>query len=220
MKTWRVSDVMSAPVIAVGPETPFKEIATLLAENQVSAVPVVDPDHHVIGLVSEADLLPRVGRLKMRTGYPLEGRRHRHEAGKATALVARDLMTVPATRLAGDATVAEAARLLYTRGMRRLPVVDWQGRLVGMLSRRDLLRAFLRTDAEIEAEIRDEIGSRGAEVKVEGGVAHLSGHVPLLSDAERIRARAAETTGVVEVESELDYDVDDYAVSLPYRLIT
>jgi CBS domain-containing protein len=131
-----VKDLMTTPVVTVEPTTPFKEIVARLAEHRVSAVPVVDHDNRVLGVVSEADLL-----LKEEFPEPDKGipwwwtRRARLERGKAAASVARDLMTVAVVPIAPEATVAEAARRMHTAGVKRLPVVERGGRLVGIVSR-------------------------------------------------------------------------------------
>ena len=145
-----VKDLMTTPVVTVAPEIPFKEIVACLAEHRVSAVPVVDDSRRVLGVVSEADLLlkeefpegPAGGRL-------FQGRRHRMDRAKAAGDTAVELMTAPAITIGPDATVAEAARLQHRHQIKRLPVVDPAGPLLGIVSRADLLKVFLRADAEI-----------------------------------------------------------------------
>lgn len=220
MKPWKVSDVMTSPAIWIAPETPYKEIARLLVEHAVSSLPVVDAAGRVVGLVSEADLLPKADHEAVATGYLFEGSKHRREAHKHDALTAGELMTSPATTLLGDATVAQAAHILYRRGMRRLPVVDAEHRLVGILSRRDLLRVFLRSDEEIAAEVRQLSPAETVTVSVEEGVVRLAGTLRLQSQVDRLRALAAAVTGVVAVEADLACDIDDRALDLPYRMVT
>jgi CBS domain-containing protein len=146
----RVRDVMTPQVLTVDEQAPFKEIVALMDECRISALPVLDEKGRVVGIVSEADLLlkeefpegPAGGRL-------LQGRRQREERAKAAGDTAVELMTAPAVTIGPDATVTEAARLLHRHGIKRLPVVDPAGPLLGIVSRADLLKVFLRADAEI-----------------------------------------------------------------------
>jgi CBS domain-containing protein len=154
----RVRDVMTSEVVTVGEQASFKEIAATMAEHRVSALPVLDAEGRVAGIVSEADLLlkeefaegPAPGRL-------FQGRRQRVERAKAAGATAAELMTAPAVTVGPDAAVAEAARLLHRHGIKRLPVLDPAGPLLGIVSRADLLKVFLRSDAEIAQEVRQDV---------------------------------------------------------------
>jgi CBS domain-containing protein len=138
-----VKDLMTTPVVTVGPETPFKEIVTCLAQHRVSAVPVVADDNRVLGVVSEADLLLKEEFPEPDKDIPLFWtRRARLDRANAAAMTARGLMSSTVFSIAPDATVGEAARRLHTAGVKRLPVVDRRGHLVGILSRADLLKVF------------------------------------------------------------------------------
>ncbi len=142
----RVRDVMTTTVVTVDRITPYKEIARLLAEHRISGMPVLTMGRHVTGVVSEADLLAARDRnagAGERWPRWLTGRRQ-HQA-----FVASQLMTSPAITIHTDATLAAAARLMNVHHLRRLPVVDPDGTLIGIVSRRDLLSVFLRPDAEI-----------------------------------------------------------------------
>jgi CBS domain-containing protein len=140
--------------VTVGPATPFKEIVARLAEHRVSAAPVVDEAGRVLGVVSEADLL-----LKEEFPHPDQDiplfwtKRRRLEREKAAGSTARDLMTVALVSISPDATVAEAARRMHRAQIRRLPVIGEGGRLVGIISRGDLLKVFDRPDHAIQREI-------------------------------------------------------------------
>lgn len=176
----KVSDVMTVSVVTVDRITPYKEIARLLTDHRISAVPVLKMGREVVGVVSEADLLAAEDRTARRVRAPAASsfwpRRQRHRA-----LTAGELMTAPAITIGPDATVAAAARLMSTHRVRRLPVVDDQGRIVGVVSRRDLLSVFLRQDEDIAADIRqvlDEVlGAEPgeAEVAVRNGIVTLTG---------------------------------------------
>ncbi|MGW3399979.1 CBS domain-containing protein [Streptomyces hydrogenans] len=197
-----VSDVMTHTAVAIGRDAPYKEVVALMDEWKVSALPVLEGEGRVVGVVSEADLLPKEA---FRDTGPGPGRDE--ETAKAVAVRAGDLMSSPAVTVHAGASLAEAARIMARRKVKRLPVVNEIGMLEGVVSRSDLLKVFLREDGDIAAEIRrsvlDGAGLTGLDVTVAEGVATLSGAlsdrslVPLLARA----ARAVE--GVVDVRMEL-----------------
>ncbi|MFF2779570.1 CBS domain-containing protein [Streptomyces sp. NPDC058052] len=197
-----VSDVMTHTAVAIGRDAPYKEIVALMDEWKVSALPVLEGEGRVVGVVSEADLLPKEA---FRGADPDPGAGE--DAAKARAVRAGDLMSSPAVTVHAGASLAEAARIMARRRVKRLPVVDGVGMLEGVVSRSDLLKVFLREDGEIRAEIRrsvlDGAALTGMDVTVTEGVATLRGTlaeralVPLLARA----ARAVE--GVVDVRMEL-----------------
>ena len=212
----RVREVMSSPVITVPPELGLKEVAALLVRHGISAVPVVD-DGELVGIVSEADLLLKEEHPDPDADLPLLWtKRRRAEHDKAAATIARDLMTVAVVSITPDATAAEAARRLHTAGVKRLPVVDHRGRLVGILSRSDLLKVFSRSDQAIRREIRDEVivGQFMMDpdrffIQVHDGVAVLEGRVERLSVLPWVVRAVRGVEGVVRVENRLAYDLDD-----------
>jgi CBS domain-containing protein len=150
--TRRVRDVMTTSVVTVDRLTPYKEIVRLLTENRISGMPVLSMGRHVTGVVTEADLLAeedKTARERMaRPGHVLR------RAPRHWALTAGELMTSPAITIHPDATIPAAARTMNTHHIRRLPVVDSEGRLLGIVGRRDLLSVFLRPDTDIAAEVR------------------------------------------------------------------
>jgi len=211
-----VKDVMTTTVAVVTTETPFKEIARRLAEHRVAALPVIDAREHVVGVVSEADLLLKEEHPEPRLGRPFEGRRRASERRKASGALARDLMTAPAVTVGPDAPLAEAARLMHEHGYRSLPVVDATERVVGIVARRDLLRAFLRPDQEIQEEIEDQvileslwIDPQSVTVSVEQGVVTLSGQLEPSSLIPILVRMTYGVDGVVRVENHLTADFDD-----------
>jgi CBS domain-containing protein len=221
----RVKDVMTADVAYVRERTPYKELVRLLAERRVSALPVVDVNRNVIGIVSEADLL-----LKQQhpadsfQRFLLEGKRRRLERAKARGGTAADLMSRPAITVGPDATVAEAARLLRLHLIKRLPVADPLGRLVGIVSRSDLLSVFLRPDDEIRREVLEEVifgelgmGPGRFDVTVREGVVTLQGTCERRSLVQVVVRAVAAVEGVVRVDNRLGYDLDDTPV-LPLML--
>ncbi|MFG1694196.1 CBS domain-containing protein [Nonomuraea sp. NPDC049309] len=216
-----VADVMTEKVVAVSAGTPFKEVAETLIEAGVSAVPVVDDDRRVLGMVSEADLLRKEEFREQfyREGYrpPLRARlRHPKGRRKAEGDTAGELMTSPAVTITPASTTVEAARLMDERDVKRLAVVDYDGRLVGIVSRRDLVKVFLRPDEDIEREIREEVldenlwaNTGGVRVKVERGVVTLSGWMERRSEAATAARMAARVNGVVDVVDKLSWKQDD-----------
>jgi CBS domain-containing protein len=176
----RVSDVMTTTMLTVDRITPYKEVARVMAEHRISGLPVLKMGHEVVGVVTEADLLreqasaARRLRSSARRSWRRGGSRH-------PALTAGELMTSPAVTIGPDATVSAAARLMTAHQVGRLPVTDDHGKLVGIVSRRDLISVFLRTDADIAADIRrvlDDIllAKPGeADVSVRNGIVTLSG---------------------------------------------
>ena len=151
-----VKDVMSTHVVAVRKNAPFKEMATRLREHRVSAFPVLDEDNKVVGVVSEADLLTKEALEFSATGR-VSGMLHHKEQAKAAATTAGDLMTRPPVTVGPDEFVSHAARLMYARKVKRLPVVDDDGRLVGIVSRADVLSVYNRPDSDIRREIIDNV---------------------------------------------------------------
>ncbi|MGW1401442.1 CBS domain-containing protein [Streptomyces sp. NPDC002405] len=204
-----VSDVMTHTVVAVGCDAPFKEMINLMAQWKVSALPVLAGEGRVIGVVSEADLLPKE---EFRDSDPdrFTQLRRLSDLAKAGAVTAEELMTSPAVTVHSDATLAEAARIMAQRRVKRLPVVNGEGMLEGMVSRGDLLKVFLRSDDDLAEEVRREIVSylfpaplELIHIGVRDGVVTLTGRVrdtSLVPVAARL-VRAVE--GVVDVECDL-----------------
>ncbi|WP_328808750.1 CBS domain-containing protein [Nonomuraea montanisoli] len=218
-----VADVMTGKVISVTAVTPFKDIARTLIARGISAVPVLDDDSRVIGLVSEADLLRKEEFREefYREGYrpPLRARlRHPHGRRKADGGTAADLMTSPAITVSPTESAVAAARLMDAHDVKRLAVVAPNGRLVGMVSRRDLVKLFMRSDAEIAAEIRDDVLDRslwvdtaGVAVSVDHGVVTLSGWMDRRTEAAIAVRMAGRVNGVVDVVDKVTWKVDDSA---------
>jgi CBS-domain-containing membrane protein len=151
-----VRDVMSTHVIAVRQSAPYKQMAAMLHEQRVSAFPVLDDDNKVIGVVSEGDLLTKAAIEGTMPGA-LSGMLPRREHDKASAVTAAELMTAPAVTIGPDAPVAQAARLMYSRRVKRLPVTDDDGKLIGIVTRADVLSVYSRPDADIQREITQDL---------------------------------------------------------------
>jgi len=153
---------MTRDVITVSPETPLKEAAELLARHQVSGLPVVD-EAKVVGVVSEADIVARsTGSRESRSLIRefLTSRKHQPDVG---ATRAGEAMTSPPLTIAPQRPVAEAARVMIERKVNRLPVVGDSG-LVGIVTRADLVRAYVRPDEELEREIREDVAGRALAI--------------------------------------------------------
>jgi CBS domain-containing protein len=218
MNTRTVRTLMTHTVATARPDMGFKEIVDIMATERVSALPVVDPAGHVVGVVSEADLLHKLDPPADTERARLMSRRRRAAAAKAAGDAAADLMTAPVVTIGPDATAAAAARLMQEHQIKRLPVVDNDGRLVGIVSRRDLLAAYLRTDDDIHAEIRDHvlmrdmlIGPNEVTVTVHDGLVTLAGTVGRRSTARITGRLVRAVTGVVDVANHLRWEYDDSA---------
>lgn len=221
MKHRTVASVMTPAekVVTVRPGTPYKEIARLLTEHEVSALPVLGEGDQVLGIVSEADLLPKESRSQRPapTRPPLtpSQARTRHKAVAATAL---ELMTTPVVTIAADEDVSEAARQMEEHRIKRLPVIGPDRTLLGIVSRRDILRVFLRIDEDLLDDIRtllvDEfwIDPQGWDIEVTEGTVRLTGRMENRSTTRIAKKAARRIDGVVAVESELTYAFDDTAV--------
>ncbi|XVV15306.1 CBS domain-containing protein [Actinoplanes sp. CA-131856] len=216
MKTWTVDDVMTRAVVSVKATDSYRDVVDLLIGKRLSAVPVVDDNLHVAGVVSEADLLRKVEFADEAEPRMFEGRRRRGERRKARAGTVADLMSSPAVVTAGGTSIASAARLMDHEKVKRLPVVDDAGRLIGLVSRSDLLKAHLRPDDEILADVEagvlqpyvDDEGTTVTATVVDG-VVTLTGRVQRYTSAQIAERLARQVAGVVEVRCELGHDYDD-----------
>lgn len=220
-----VENVMTRDVVCVNKDTPYKDLVKLLATRRVSAVPVVDDHRHILGVVSEADLLLKQERPTRPLPRLLSTRRRRRERAKAKATVAATLMSQPPITISTGATLTEAAKRLHTEGVKRLPVIDAAGRLVGIVSRVDLLKMFLRSDEELHQEIVEDVifgdlfmGPNRFDVHVEDGVVVLQGRCERRSLIPTVVRAVAAVEGVVRVENRLGYDVDDLSQTMPEAL--
>lgn len=200
-----VAELMSRDVVTVGPDTPLKEVAVLLTEHRIGGMPVVEGGR-VVGVVSETDIVAKErGRLA-----PRRVRRRRDD--KRTARTAGDAMTAPPVTVDGWMSSAGAAAIMLEQDVNRLPVVDGTGRLVGIVTRADLVRAFARSDAEIEREIRDDVLVRSywldqsaLTMNVEGGEVVISGEVDSEAVAVALPASIERVPGVVSVDANLNW---------------
>jgi len=208
----KVSEVMTKDVVTVSTRTPLKDVARLLIARGISGLPVVDEDGSVLGVVSEADILAKErSRANERSllDHLLEadGIDNKHDARDAA-----DAMTSPAVLIRPDRPVAEAAALMLDRSVNRLPVVDKHARLVGIVTRADLVRAFVRDDEAIEREIRGDVILRTLwnspdrfHVDVEAGEVTIEGEVSDAESAELLTRFVERVPGVVGIRSRVTW---------------
>ncbi len=212
-----VADVMTTRVVAVRDNARFKHIATLLTDFRVSGFPVLDEDGKVTGVVSESDLLskaalvPALGMDATRLGDPSGAWPH-DELTKAAGVTAADLMTKPPVTITSGEPVTSAARLMYQCKVKRLPVVSESGRLVGIISRADVLSVYSRPDAEIAQEIRQNVIVNEFltdpclfTVTVKDGIVTLEGHPETARQGRDILSEVWHVEGVVSVRDRLTY---------------
>jgi CBS domain-containing protein len=210
---------MTRDVQAFTPETTLREAAATLVAKQISGAPVCGADGRVLGVLSESDILFKEHGADAERGRVLAWLSEAVAGdllAKQSARTAAEAMTSPAITVEPAATVASAARTMTDRGVNRLPVVE-DGRLVGILTRTDLVRAFSRPDDEIRAELLDVVQRQlwipleYVSVEVNDGEVVVSGEVDSRTEAELIPAFASRVPGVVAVRSELGWRDDDLA---------
>lgn len=213
-----VGDVMTHHVVSIPDFTPYKDVVRVLLKRGISAVPVVDAQRRVRGIVSEADLIEKEA--QRTEGYPepweLLTRRGRDLRSKAGALTAVELMTAPAITVRAGTGIAQAARLMRKYGVKRLPVVDEAGVLVGIVSRGDLLKPFLRSDEAIREAVvldilRDGVcgNPQSVDVRVQDGVVTLDGEMENELVARDTARLVGDLDGVVSVVDRLRYRITD-----------
>jgi CBS domain-containing protein len=210
---------MTTRVVAVRKEATFKEMAAMLRRSRISAFPVLSDARRVVGVVSEADLLVKEAVQAEGTSV-LAALRHFREEDKAAGITAGDLMTTPAITIGPDAEVAEAARLMYDRRVKRLPVVTPDGLLVGIVTRVDVLSVFDRPDDQIRDEVTRQVlpevlqrTPRGLDTKVRDGIVTLSGQPRSAREGQAILDAVRHVQGVVAVRDRLSYPGADTARS-------
>ncbi|MFE2705015.1 CBS domain-containing protein [Streptomyces mirabilis] len=222
MRQNKVGSVMATEVVTARYGTPFKEVARLLTEHRISGLPVIDEDDKVLGVISETDLMVRQAGVpdpyETPRRFRFTGLTHgaRRQAAKGHARTAGQLMSVPPVTVHADETIAEAARTMARSRVERLPVVDDEDRVVGIVTRRDLIQVFLQPDDVIRREVIDEVLVRTlwlspstVEVAVYEGVVTLTGHVERRSEAEIAASMTDRIDGVVAVVDRLTYRLDD-----------
>lgn len=225
MKHRKIKNVMTTDVATVRPDTPFKDVVRILDQRDVSAVPVADAEGRVLGVVSNADLLPKQGAQEPAEAHsPMAWFQRHWDRNRSQATTAGELMTSPAHTIGPESTVVDAAKLLDRHAIKRLPVVDENGKLVGIVSRRDLLAVFLRDDEDIAAEIATYVFERNLDtvvspatvtVDVHDGVVTLRGELERKSMVPIAETLTSRVDGVVQVDSQLTFTHDDTHIHVP-----
>jgi len=210
-----VKDVMTTRVVSVRRDTTYKDMAAQLREHRVSAFPVVDDEERVIGVVSEADLLAKEAR-EGEAPRPIGGLLHHRQQAKAAGVTAADLMTKPPITITADETAVHAARLMYGSHVKRLPVVTPDGRLIGIVSRADVLSVYSRPDQEIRREITGKllldtllVDPARFTVTVKDGIVTMEGTPETSTVGRDIIASIRHAEGVVAVRDRLSYPPDE-----------
>ncbi|MCX4673715.1 CBS domain-containing protein [Streptomyces sp. NBC_01381] len=222
MKHSKIGSVMTSEVVSAQYGTPFKEVAKRLAEYRISGLPVIDADDKVVGVISETDLLVREAQAPdpyqapRRFRLPRVGKGGRKDRAKATARTAGQLMSTPPVCVHADNSIAEGARCMAQHKVERLPVVDEEDRLVGIVTRRDLLQVFLRADDEIRHEVIEQVlvrtlwlAPQTIKIDVQDGVVTLEGQLERRSEVPVALHMTREIDGVVAVVDKLTHRVDD-----------
>ncbi|WP_329347869.1 CBS domain-containing protein [Streptomyces sp. NBC_01261] len=222
MRHSKIGSVMTGGVVCVEFGTPFKEVARLLAHHRISGLPVVDGDERVIGVVSGTDLMLDRARTaaspqpRPRLRFLPKGRGAGDDDVRVRAHSAGQLMSKPAVTVHAEDTVAVGARMMAQHGVERLPVVDEEDRLVGIVTRRDLLQLFLRPDAHLHREVVEEVlggalrlPPTAVALDVRDGVVTLTGEVERRIEATVAQRMIQQVDGVIDVVSELTWRIDD-----------
>ena len=213
----KVQDVMTTDVATTDPDTLLKEAARELVRRRISGMPVVDSDLQVLGVVSEADILAKEGSEPRGGGFLqwLVDPGDPWITARFDAVTVGEAMSTPAQTITPDRPIAEAATIMLDEGVNRLPVVDTDGKLVGLVSRGDLVRAFARPDDEIRREIEEDVVRKTLwldpatlDVTVTNGIVTLAGDVASAADAELLPTLTREVPGVVQVSSSLTHRVE------------
>ena len=209
MRTMRVRDVMTRRVAAVTPNTPFRDVAELMLHHEIGAIPVIDDTGDLIGLITEADLITKQAygdrRRQLLGGLPGVAEHEARGMIRSRARTAREVMSAPVETALPDDPLRDVARRMVENRLRHLVVVDGARRMVGIVSRRDLLRVFDRTDEEIAAEVRNDLARSGhlaggdVSVAVDGGVVTLDGRIRELAEIPVMCRLAWLVPGVVDV---------------------
>ncbi|GGO69249.1 CBS domain-containing protein [Nonomuraea cavernae] len=213
----QVKDVMGRVAIAVLQDASFADIVSAMKRYAVGAVTVIDADRRPVGVVSEDDLLLKEADPVRHSVSMFESRRQKQEHQKAAGVTATQLMTSPAITITPGTPVRDAARLMYDKRVKQLPVIDpVTGRIIGTLHQRDVLRVFLRPATELEADIRSLLPQRDAfTIDIDRGVVTIGGRVSWNSQVVTLIEAIRRVEGVVDVVNELTYEREDLLVVPP-----
>jgi CBS domain-containing protein len=213
----KVQEIMTRDVLTIGPEADIRDVARIFVERGISGLPVCDAQRELLGVVSEGDILFKErGPVDERHLASRRRRAAAKDAMKARAITVQEAMSAPAITVAPYNSVAEAARLMSEHGINRLPVLR-NDELVGIVTRTDLVRAFVRSDEDIRREIEEDVLLRtlwleapeSIGLEIERGAVQLSGHMELCSEAILLERLVSSVPGVVSVRSTVSWTTDD-----------
>jgi CBS domain-containing protein len=212
----KVQQIMTSDVLTIGPEAEIRDVARLFVEHGISGLPVCGARREILGVVSEGDILFKEQGPRGQSMLARFGGKAPKELEKALAVKVSEAMTAPAITTSPYTSVAQAARLMSEHGINRLPVVRG-GELVGIVTRTDLVRAFVRSDEDIRQEIVEDVLHKTLwlevpeviQVDVDRGAVRLYGHLETSSDASLLVRLVARVPGVVSVQSDLSWTTDD-----------
>lgn len=217
-----VLDLMTTDPVTTTPDASLKEAARLMMSNQVSGLPVVDGGR-LVGIVTEGDYLRREADREQPYRLSLLEALFGNGDGEPEVEKVSDVMTTKVHTIDADATISEAARVMAKRGVKRLPVVDEDGSLIGVISRADIVSAFTKPDEVIEDEIREDVAVRllfldrdAVGIDVEDGVVTLTGRLENRTEAHLLEELSKKVAGVIRVESKLEFEVDDERIGRRY----
>ncbi len=213
----KVIDLMTADVVTVRPETPLKEAARMMVAARVSGLPVTDSSGALVGIITEGDYLHReIERERPLRHGLLDALLGGEDHSLAVAETVGEAMQSPVVTIPPDATLAEAARVMSSKDVKRLPVLGDDGHVIGIISRADVVAAFTRPDELIEDEIREDVVRRilfidpaTVGVSVDDGIVTLRGLLPSRTDARLLDELSRRLGGVVAVDNQLEWRVDD-----------
>lgn len=217
----KVHEVMTSDVISVKTDTPFRELVELMSDRRISGVPVVDELGQILGMVTEGDLITKEHRgnpVGYHPPFPREAKSDREFLRRIGGRVAGQMMTTPAVTVGANDDLRVAARLMSLHRIGSLPVVAEDGRLIGIVSRADVLRVFLRSDDEIRQEIESALlrhilsDISTVDVAVRDGVATLRGSVQDPSTAQSLAYHVDRIDGIACIQNELSCNSDDIQV--------
>ncbi len=205
-----VSDVMTRDVFVASPETTFRGVVRLIEDHHVHALPVVDEGRRVLGMVAESDLLVR----EELTEGPVRRPVRRRVRTRLAGTTAGEIMTSPAVTIDGSQTLGQAARVLHRRHIGRLPVTEKDGRLIGIVTRSDLLKVFLRADEDLLVAVQEAIGAAGPRAStlsatIDDGVVVLNGSAEFLSQVLAVAGRVRRVPGIVALHVKATAIYDD-----------
>ena len=216
----RVLDLMTTDLIQVRPETTLRDAARLMVEAKISGLPVTDEAGSLLGLVTEADFLRKEVDRGEIVDAGLLGTLFNNRDSLAEAETVGEVMATDLYTISPDATLVEAARAMTTHAVKRLPVVDREEKLLGVIARSDIVAAFTRPDELIEDELKEDVMRRLlfldpglVNMDVKGGVVRIDGELPTRSDVRLLEAMVQRTDGVIRAELDLSWKVDDTKVS-------